>query len=453
MQKLSNYGHSFQVKLITCLLTDVKFSSRVFDLLRIEYFDSDALIWLCDTILNYYQEYHSLATMEVLKVGIDSIEDALMKEEVIKNLRDAYGFVESPDLQFIKESTIEFCRNQELQFAIMESVDLIKQGKFEAIKARIDEALKRGEDKNVGLDYLQDIDLRYEDMARSPITTGFPILDDLTQGGLSAGEIGIVVGPGGSGKSWVLTSLCTHAMLKGHKTLYITLELNEAYVGVRADCILTGISMDDLKDNRELVKNRLSRVTGEMRIQWYPTRALSLIGLRSLLDRLILLEKKPDILYIDYADLMKLTPSKNKRKDEELQELYEEIRGISGEYMIPIWTASQANRSSHDDEVEYVSAGMISESMGKHFTADFMLSILRKDSDKESHAARFHVIKNRFGPDGITLLSKMDTNHGIIEIFRPAGKKHKEMENELLDMETNPRNKLKSRYEKFYSDE
>jgi hypothetical protein len=453
MQNLSRYGHGFQVKLLACLLTDVHFSSRIFDILRSEYFDSEALAWLCDVVLKYYQTYHCIATMDVLKVEIDSISDENLKAEVVKVLRESYGSVESSDLQFVKESTIEFCRNQELQFAIMDSVDMIKTGNFEGIKKRVDEALKKGEDTNVGLDYLTEIDLRYEDMARSPVTTGFPYVDFLTQGGLSGGELGIIVGPGGSGKSWVLATMCANAMIAGHKTLYITLELGEAYVGVRIDCILTSIPMNELKENREIIKNRLKRVTGSLKIQWYPTRNLSTVGLRSLLDRMSLLGEMPEVIYLDYADLMRLSSSKSKRKDEELQELYEEIRGIGGEYDIPIWSASQANRSSHADEVEFVDAGMISESMGKHFTADFMMSILRKEKDKMSDTAKFHIIKNRFGEDGVTLLSKMDTQHGVLEIYRPNSQKSRDLEDKIIENETKPDIKLKGHYEKFFGDQ
>lgn len=419
MQNLGRYGYGFQAKLITCLLTDVQFSSRIFDTLKAEYFDSESMSWLCNVVLRYYQTYHTLATMEVMKVEIDALDEGIFKDEVIKSLRTAYSSVEDDDLRFIKDSTIEFCKNQELQAAIMESVDLLKLGKYDEVKSRIDAAIKRGEDKNVGLDYLTQIDIRYEDMARSVIPTGFPAVDELMQGGLGGGELGIIVGPGGSGKSWILAKMCTHAMDVGHRALYVTLELAEAYVGVRMDCIMTGIDMSELKYHREQIKNRLRRVPGSMKIQWYPTRKLSVIGLRSLLDRMILLGDKPEVIYLDYADLMKLNQSSSKRKDEELQELYEELRGIAGEYQIPIWSASQANRSSHGEEVQFVAADMISESMGKHFTADFMMSILRKESDKRDNTARFHVIKNRFGEDGRTLFGTMDTSRGIIDIFRP----------------------------------
>ena len=450
--KLTNFGYNFQVKLITCLLTDIQFSSRVYDILKPEYFSSDELAWVCETILQYYQTYHTMATMEVLKYEIDKIDDVDKKTMIVKIIHDAITFRDGTDLVYIKESTISFCKNQELTHAIYESVELLKHGKYDDIKRLVDDALKKGDDQNVGHDYLIEVDERYEGLSRKPITTGWKVVDELMQGGLSAGELGVIVGPGGTGKSWILSKLCTSAMDAGYKCLFITLELSKEYVGIRMDCIMTNINMSELKQNRETIKNRLRMVTGDLKIEWYPTKKLSMMGLRALLDRMILLDKKPDIMFLDYADLMSVGKSSQKRKDEELQELYEELRGTGGEYQIPIWTASQANRSSHDEGVEYVSAGMISESMGKHFTADFMMSILRREREKNTNTAIFHIIKNRLGEDGVTLLSHMDTGHGIIDIFKPNGTKHKEIENLMIEDETNVKKKLTSRRDAFFKE-
>lgn len=446
---LQNFGNEFQIKLITCLITDTYFCSRIYDILKPEYFGSSGLIWLCDVILKYYREYHSMATMPVLKYEVDTIEDELLKIEVISILRDSVKYTNSSDLKFIKDGTLEFCKNQELTHAIMESVDLLKQSKFEDIKKLIDDALSVGDDKHVGLDYLKDVDLRYVDNVRNPIPTGWSAVDELMKGGLSGGELGVIVGPGGSGKSWVLAKMCANAMDAGYNALYVTLELSKEYVGIRLDSILTGINSDDLKYNIDVVKNRLKRLRGSGTVQWYPTKRLSIIGLRALLDKLRLLDNMPDVLFLDYADLMKLLQTKNKRKDEDLQELYEELRGLSGEYNIPIWTASQANRGSHDDDVEFVHAGMISESMGKHFTADFMMSILRKHTDKISNTARFHIIKSRIGADGITLMSHMDTSNGDIEIYAKKSKEERELENRLVETSTDMRANMQNRFQQF----
>lgn len=454
MQNLSKFGHEFQIKLVTCLLTDASFSSRIFDILRADYFDSQALSWLCDVILKYYQQYHAVATIAVLKYEIDSIDDELLKEEVIGTLRSVVSNTKETDLQFIKDATIEFCRNQEIRYAIYEAVDLLKDGDFDRIKQRFDEALKKGEDKDTGHDYLEDVDDRYSVESRTPITTGWKFIDEITQGGLSGGELGVIVGNSGSGKSWCLSYMCAKALEAGHRALYVTLELAKTVVGVRIDCILTGIDSNELAFNTEQIKRKMSTIKhngGNLIIEWYPTKKLSIIGLRALLDRTILLGVKPDILFLDYADLMKVVRSSMKRKDEELQELYEELRGIAGEYNIPVWTVSQANRSSHDKEVEFVDAGMIAESMGKHYTADFMMSLLRKESDKVSKTARFHVIKNRLGDDGISLLSTMNLRRGIIDIYNPKSPKHLEIQAAMTEDQVNVKQRLQDRHSKFFA--
>ena len=50
-------------------------------------------------------------------------------------------------------------------------------------------------------------------------------------------------------------------------------------------------------------------------------------------------------------------------------------------------------------------------------TADFVVSLSRKIEDKAAGTGRWHVIKNRFGPDGITLPSKMNASNGQIDIY------------------------------------
>ena len=432
-QHLGKYGYSYQAKVITCLLTDVEFSSRMYDLLTPEYFESEPIGWLCAKILRYFSEYHTLPTLDVLHYEIESIENPVTKTEVIAALEESIKYLDSPDLLFIKNSIVSFCRDAEMKLAIYDCVDLAADGKLEAVRSRIDVALKKGEDTNVGHDYLHAVDDRYTNLKREPVSTGWPCIDKIMQGGLSRGELGVVVGPGGSGKSWILTSLCVNALLAGNNVLFISLELSDTYVGLRHDTVLTGVPTDKLKENIESLKVTLKKISGKLTIKWYPTKSLSITGLRSALDKMALLGKKPDILIIDYADLMKLNVERGKRKDESLQELYEELRGISGEYKIPIWTASQTTRESNKEDAEFIGAEMIAESMGKHYTADFMMSIDRRGKRKKTNTAQFHIIKNRFGPDGLTMLSKMDTEHGIVEIYPEGSAGYREVKRLLAN--------------------
>ena len=101
----------------------------------------------------------------------------------------------------------------------------------------------------------------------------------------------------------------------------------------------------------------------------------------------------------------------------ELNDIYEDIRGIAGEYDIPIWTASQANRSSTEEDV--IEGNKVSESYNKVMVCDFIMSLSRKLNDKIGGTGRWHIIKNRFGPDGMTFPSKINTTNGHIDIFEP----------------------------------
>jgi hypothetical protein len=129
----------------------------------------------------------------------------------------------------------------------------------------------------------------------------------------------------------------------------------------------------------------------------------------------MMLGKKPALVIVDYGDLLKINAKKDKH--EALEELYEDLRGMAGEYDIPVWTASQAGRSALEEDI--IEADKIASSYGKVMVADFLMSLSRKVEDKMSGTGRGHVIKNRFGPDGITLPSKINTNNGQFQFFEP----------------------------------
>ena len=434
MQKqIIKYGYTFQAKVIAGLLVDKEFASRMYEILSPDYFESEPMGWLCKVIFEYFEQYHILPTMDALVYKIEHIDNVLLKDEVISALQTAWDSIDSTDIQFVKERTLDMCKEQELKFAIYDSVEFINRGQVDQVKSRIEDALKKGEDQNLGYNYLDDIDLRYEDLARSPIATGWQVIDDLLEGGLSPGELGVIMGPGGSGKSWLLTTICVNALRAGRRVLFVTLELSDTYVGVRHDMVVTNMTTKELKYNRAALKEQLSTLVGNLTIKWFSTKSLSIIKLRALIDRFKLMDQMPEILILDYADLMKLNTNNNKRKDEVLQELYEELRGLAGEYNIPVWTATQTTRESNKDDVTHIGADMIAESMGKHYTSDFMMSLARNADDRRLNTAKFYVVKNRFGKDGLLLYGKMDTERGKIEIYKNKSKESQTIEKLLVE--------------------
>ena len=197
------------------------------------------------------------------------------------------------------------------------------------------------------------------------------------------------------------------------KVVHYTLELNQAYVGLRYDTIISGINTQQLKYYKEDVQSKLFDIQGNLMIKYYPTRTASVQTISSHLKQLELIEFKPDVIVVDYADILK--PISNYREKRlNLGETYEHLRGMAGEFDVPVWTASQANRSSLEEEV--IGADKVSEDYSKVMTADFVMSISRKVEDKVANLARVHIIKNRFGVDGVTYPTDMNTDIGKIMV-------------------------------------
>ncbi len=441
MDRLSSFGYTFQIKVISSLLTDKVFLQQISDILDPEYFESDANQWLIGEILEYSKEYKYSPTLEVLKVRIQSIDIEILKTEVVNNLKEAWKHVESNDLAFIKEQVVDFCKNQEIKKAILASVDLLKNGKYDDIKAKIDHAMKAGADKDIGHEYNDSIADRYTDAVRHVRPTPWDIINELTDGGLGKGELGVFVAPAGIGKSWGLINIGANAVKKGLTVLHYTLELNEAYVGLRYDSVITGIAAQNLKHYQDDVTETVQKLPGRLIIKYYPTKTCSVTGLRAHIEKCILQDRKPDIVIVDYADLLR---GHGQEKRHELEGIYEDLRGLAGEYDVPVWTASQANRSAL--EMDVIEADKISESYGKVMVADFIISLSRKVQDKLAGTGRWHVIKNRFGPDGITLPSKMNTSNGQINIYSETTQAGKETTKQMQTGEELTRQLLARKY-------
>jgi len=413
--KLSEYGFGFQVKVIAALFTDRIFLQQIADIIQTDYFESDANSWLLEVILDHFREYKTPPSKDVLKVKITEIENDILKTTVLEQLKEVFRYMESDDLSFVKDEILKFCKNQEIKRAIMDSVTLLKMGNYDEIKSKMDSAMKAGADTNIGLDYVNDVAARYNEAARHTITTGWDVIDDLMDGGLAPGELGVVMAPAGIGKSWMLINIGANAVKAGKTVIHYTLELNENYVGQRYDSVLTGINAQTLKHHQDTVEEKMKSLSGSLVVKYYPTKSVGVMALKAHIEKTIMQGKTPDLIIVDYGDLLKVNTKKDKH--EALEDLYEELRGMAGEYKIPVWTASQAGRSALEEDI--IEADKIASSYGKVMVADFLMSLSRKVEDKMSGTGRGHVIKNRFGPDGITLPSKINTNNGQFEFFEP----------------------------------
>lgn len=412
---LSKYGQSFQVKVISALVTDIKLVDSLHDIVDKKFFDSEPNKWIVETILGYYTEFRRVPSLDVFKVEVSKIDNSSIKKSIIDQLKEVYTNVDDNDNAFVKREFTNFCINQNIKNAIIQSVDLLKTGNYDRIKELVDKSLKVGMDSDMGHDYILDMADRYNDELREIVSTDWDVINELMQGGLGSGELGVVVAPSGVGKTWVLCALGAAAVKAGKTVVHYSMELSEIYVGMRYDTIFTNIPSGELKEQEEHVRSKIKKLPGKLLIRYFPPRGISPKKLESHIEKMISLGQKPDLIIVDYADLLLSHTSKGDNTYAEQGGVYIELRGMSGELKIPIWTASQTNRSGIDSEV--IEADKIADSYAKVMNADFIMSISRKSKDKLTNTARVHIMKNRFGQDGLTFPAKMDTTKGIMDIY------------------------------------
>lgn len=442
---LKKFGLEFQIKCISALVSDRSFTERISDIIEKDFFESDSHKWIVSEIINYFFKYKELPSLSVFKVKIDSVNDAVKKESIVESLKLIYKKMKDKDLLFIKEQFLEFCKNQKLKNAIMDSVEYLSDGNYEKIKRVVDDAMKAGMERNIGHDYFHEIDDRMHVMSRKTVKTNWQEIDTIMDGGLGPGELGIIAAPAGSGKSWLLSKIGAEAMKQGKTVLHFTLELNENYVGLRYDSCFTGIDFQNIKENVDLVKEKIKDISGKLFIKYFPLKTVSPNSLKNHAERLALLGNKPDLIVVDYADILK--PFETVRGSNSYQsagDIYEELRAAAGELQIPIWSASQCGRGSLEHDV--IEAGSIADSYKKIMTCDFIMSLSRKTNDKIANTARIHVMKNRFGPDGMTFPTRMNAGCGEIEIFASNSSEGMSLQSEMNDGENQLKKSLKDKW-------
>ena len=413
LKSLQQYGKAFQLKVLGSLLTDKKFLLNVRDVLYPDYFDADSHKWIITQIIEYFDQYHTIVTMDVLKVELHKVENEVLQVALKEELRNSYA-ASQDDLDYIQEEFTNFCRNQEMKNAILNSADLLKGGDFDGIRNLVEKAIKAGMDKNIGHEYNKDIETRYRVDYRPTIPSPWPILNEGIQGGFGPGDLGIIFGSPGGGKSWTMVAIAAHAVQLGYKVNYYTLELGEDYVGKRFDCYFTGYNIDEINKHREDVQTYVNNLKGKLIVKEYPPKGASISTVKAHVQKCIDMDHKPDMIIIDYVDYLR-APSKSKyseRKDE-IDDNFIATKGLAKDLKIPILTPSQVNRMGARDSV--IEGDKAAGSYDKMMVADICLSLSRMKEDKVLGTGRIHVMKNRYGQDGMTYNIKMDTNNGHIE--------------------------------------
>jgi|TARA_R110000824_G_scaffold65685_7_gene170961 KaiC/GvpD/RAD55 family RecA-like ATPase len=417
----SHYGKQFQEKIFQGLLLDRVWAAQMHEVMRSNFFEVNYLQYLTRLYFKYYIQYKAFPTLQLLitiiKGDLSEGNDIILRDQIVEFLHRIKSNPHPGDIGYVKDKTLDFCKRQAFKDALHQAVELIQTEKFDSVISLMKEAVSVGMPHSIGHDFIEDIEARFVESHRLPCPTGLPRIDapDILDGGLGRGEIGVVTANTGVGKSHYLVAMGANALRAGKNVLHYTFELSETAVGRRYDSNLTNIDVNELMSSKKEVldfydKNDMGRLI----IKEYPTGSASIITIRNHIEKLSLKGFRPNLLVIDYADIMRSTKAYDSLRHE-LKLVYEELRNLAMEMNIPVWTASQANRDSANSDI--VGLENMAEAYGKAMVSDVVISLSRKAQEKATGHGRLFVAKNRAGRDGILFPMMINTAQSRITLL------------------------------------
>ncbi len=403
---LGYLGYKFQQELINQILhpANKKFSERIIDIIHAPYFDNEYFRLLIVTIKDYYDRFDKVPEWDTLETVLKmEISDTVTQDYIFaitKEVRD----LEVSDWKFVQEKSLNFCRQQELKKANDQITEIIDEGDFdnyEKCSEILKDALSVGAEKDDGVMISDDFESVLEDDYRNPIPTGISGIDEITDGGISKGELAVVLAPYGVGKTTVLTKIANSAYNAGHNVLQIIFEDMPKVIQRKHAACWTGINLNDLTENKEEVIKQVHEKTNrenQLVIKKFTSEGVNMNTIRSYIRHLIATGIKPDILILDYIDCVESVKSFNASWDGE-GNVMRAFETMLVEYDMVGWTAVQGNRSSISSDV--VTGDQMGGSIKRAQIGHFIISVAKTLPQKEAGLATIAVLKSRFGKDGI----------------------------------------------------
>jgi replicative DNA helicase len=445
----SNFGKNFQENLVTLIIKDRSFADQIREVLEISFFEHKYLQVFTKKIFDYKDKYKNHPSNDTIKTILKT-ELGQENEKVQEEVKKLFVKIVSQDIveneDFIKDQSLQFCKKQVLKKAMIESIDLLHKASFDEIHTLINDALKKGISNDVGHDFILDFESRYQIKMRNPISTGIETIDRLMKGGPGKGDLCIIMAPSGAGKSFFLVWMGAQALKNGKNVVHYTMELSDLHTGNRYDSCLTGVSLNDLHSYKDQIYEKIKEVSGKLIIKEYPTKSISVRGIKNHLEKIKQRGIPIDLIIVDYLDILK-SSSSYKDKRYELESITEELRAIGQYYGVPLWTATQTNRGGTNEEI--IDLTSISEAYSKVFPADFIMTLSRTKNDKVTNTGRIFVAKNRNGPDSLIFPIFFDPSTVNIKILSENQPTLKTKEEESFERTFQNEEKLKSKYKQF----
>lgn len=394
------FGKSYQERVVVALLQDSAFAEQMSDVLDPRYFTVDHLGEVTKRVFDHLKRFKAVPTASVIEMQVrqDDGVDGTVTDRASEFLARVPSFTIDKDLSWVQENSLDFCRKQAVVRAMEQMLDQVERCDYGSMHKSLNEALEKGAPRDTGHEYSDGFDVRTKKSVRSPLSTGWPVIDRELGGGWERGTLATFIAPTGAGKSMFLVNVSAAAVAAGLKVVYFTLEMADFKIGLRHDSYYAGVEINDVPKHPQRVRDAISGLKGRLIIKEFPTKRAGVQTLRAHLQRLKTSKDfTPDIVVLDYADLLRGS-GKFGEKRHELEGVYEELRGMAQEFNVALITADQTNRAGLNEEV--VTVASIGESYAKATVCDLIMTISRRAEDKQSNMGRLFIAKSRLGRDG-----------------------------------------------------
>ena len=417
-KNLGFLGYSFQVKLAKQVMEDGKFSETIIEILDPQYFDNEYLRLLVASVKDYHEKYETIPTYDTLQQVVNKdIKREIAKESAIAMIREIQKS-DDKDCLHIQDTAVQFCKQQELKKATQKIQKILDSGdfdKYDECEEIMKEALSVGSETDSGIDVFHAVDDVLSDDFRKPIPTGLVGLDNLMDGGLSKGELGVILAPFGVGKTTLITRMANTAYNLGYNVVQIFFEDNPKVIQRKHFTCWTEISLNELTERKDEVRKTIEGFKGRkgnLILKKMASDGTTIPNIKQYLRKLISTGMKPDVIFLDYIDCVEST---KQFKDEYSGEgpIMRQFETMISELNIAGWTAVQGNRSSIGANV--VEADMIGGSIKKGQIGHFIMSVAKTLEQKEEGRATLAILKSRFGKDGI-IMEDIIFDNGTLKI-------------------------------------
>jgi len=394
------------------LIYNEEYTRKVLPFIQAEYFSDNTEKIVFKEVFEFVNKYKNLPSHEALVINFTEsktltepqVQSAVELLNELKTNKD-----ETVDLNWITEHTEKFCQDKAIYNAIMESVSILddkteKKSKGEIPKL-LSDALGVSFDSNIGHDYINDFDSRYDFYHRveSRIRFDLDIFNKITKGGLPTKTLNVALAGTGVGKSLFMCHVAAGCLSQGHNVLYITLEMAEEKIAERIDANLLNIDINELQtiskpDYERKFEALKSKTHGKLIIKEYPTAAASTLHFRALLNELALKKNfRPDIIFVDYLNICasaRIKAGGNVNSYTYVKAIAEELRGLAVEFNLPVVSATQTTRSGYTNSDPGLED--TSESFGLPATADFMFALVTNEDLEALNQILVKQLKNRY---------------------------------------------------------